>query len=89
MHAFAANRTANGCSDDNEHHECGDEKESSDLHAEDDPRWAIIVEDFAALWWFVIPVVDDGVFVGARGVNGLVVFKAVSRRDFWRVVVLI
>jgi hypothetical protein len=47
-------------------------------------------EDFDALWWFVIPlVVDDGVFVGVCGADGLVVFEAVGGCDFWGVVVLV
>ena len=90
MPSFAAYRATNGSSDDYEHHERCYEKESSDLHAEDDPWRAVIVVDFVALWWFVIPVVvDDGIFVGACGVDGLVVFQAVGGSDFWRVVVLV
>ena len=90
MPSFAAYRATNGSSDDYEHHERCYEKESSDLHAEDDPGRAVIVVDFAALWWFVISVVvDDWVFVGACGVDGLVVFEAVGGCDFWRVVVLV
>jgi hypothetical protein len=90
MHAFAAYRATNSRSDDHKHHDCGDEKESPDLHSKDDPWRAIIVEDFAALWWFVVPgVVDDGILVGACGVDGLVVFESMGRGDFWSIVVLV
>lgn len=44
MPAFAAYRAANGCSDDHKHHERCYEKESSDLHAEDDPGRGLAVE---------------------------------------------
>jgi hypothetical protein len=50
MPAFAAYCATDGCSDYHEHHERCYEKESSDLHAEDDCWRAIIVEVFAALW---------------------------------------
>jgi len=90
MHASAAYRATNSCSDDHKHKESGDEKESPELHAKDDHWRAIIVEDFAGLWWFVIPlVVDDGVFVGVCGADGLVVFETVGGSDFWCVVILI
>jgi hypothetical protein len=36
MHASAAYRATNGCSDDHQHKESGDEKERPELHAEDD-----------------------------------------------------